>query len=101
MDLQMTVEKQLRPRHIKTLLEGVAIATGGLSQFCSEPTVVIVCSVFRAWTLVDTVAGTELDWLNTSFCLDQSVNPASDGDEDRCSLRRRLVNPARGRTRFV
>lgn len=51
MDLQMAVEKQLGPRHIKTLLEGVAIATGGLRQFgcdSSEPAVVMVCGVFGA-----------------------------------------------------
>lgn len=79
----MAVEKQTEPQHIKTLLEGVAIATGGLRQFCSEPTVVIVCSVWlRLSELVNTVAGTKLDWLNCSFCLDQILNPASDGDED-------------------
>lgn len=66
MDLQMAVEKQLEPQHIKRLLEGVAIATSGLRPFCREPAVVIVCSVerraavFRAWALVNTGPGTEV-----------------------------------------
>lgn len=64
----MAVEKQPEPQHIKRFLEGVAIATGRARPFCCVPTVVIVCIVFRAWTLVNTGTGPERDWLNTSFC---------------------------------
>lgn len=73
MDLQMAVEKQLEPRHMKTLLEGSPWQQTDWNSPAPNPRLSSFAVLSDSLCFSVVFAVTEPDWLNTSFSVSVQI----------------------------